>query len=287
MADTQLVAFDDLEDETPDDEWFRELLGAAQRWADAAGTSVDHVDMAGLIANDESADAAGVPEAARRWQVLDRPSAEWALGKLRDAATRQLQLEVEAQTMAAPYTLRIDRIHAWLQGELAPLRVTEAFMGSQLERYAIERRKEDEKRNKTTKLPSGEVRTTSSAPRVVIVDQAAVVQWAERNAPDIVRREPKVLLGDLRQRVSVERLITAARVTLSCGCVHETSSPSGLDLVVGSEYHCETCAEAALLGRVETLAVSYRPVTVTGEPLPLGIGVDVDPGGVDAKVVLT
>ncbi len=210
----------------------------------------------------------------RPWRVTDLGSAEWAMSKC-------AQAEAELQLLGAQAALWSRRIQDWYAEAARPLEAKVGFMSAQLERYAIEVRAEDPKR-KSVKLPSGTVKTTAKAARLVVTDEDAAKEWARENHPEAinVRTTETVLVGVLKERTRPVQYVTEATLTFSCGDVLELSEPDGVLLpAVGSEIHCWDCSETVLLGKVDVHATRWRL------SVPVD-GCDVDPGGVTAHVVL-
>lgn len=270
---------------TPDaDEWLEEFADFVVEVADDAGMDPDALvhQLLDVPADAHVNDSTPGLAIARRWAVVDDGAAEWSMRHVASATAEIEKLRLQADEWEA-------RIHAWFTQRAKPLEAKVAFMTSHLERYALYRRSVDEKA-KTLTLPSGKVRTTESSPKVVLdagnpksTGRPESIEWAEANAPDAIQTIRKLLVSDLRHHVHPRQLVTLAWVTNSCGCKVSVRDDEGLEIPpVGTETECVECGKDALIGRVEELAHRWVAVDDNGAYVP---GVDVDPGGVTAKVV--
>lgn len=252
------------------DAWLERVATEAVALADDAALDAS---AAGYLLAEEEQPIAG---AGARWTVTDDGSAEWAMRHVVAAST---ELEHLAQQAAA----WSERIAAWFDHRAKPLQAKVAFMGAHLERYALRVRQDTKGKTKTVVLPSGVVSTTGSSPKVVIRDEAATRHWAGHHAREALQpQEPKLLVSLLRQVVKPVELVTEAELTFSCGHRCPRRDPNGLVLPdVGTEVECEHHGPV-LLGRIDVQATRWVPMTTDGQ---LAEGVDVDPGGVTAKVV--
>lgn len=262
------------------DAWLEQVADAGAQLADDTGMDPDAAGALLAIPAHESAEGyaarALVPEAAQRWTVTDDRSAEWAMRHVVAATAEIERLRDQADNWEA-------RIHQWFTHRANPLLAKVAFMEAHLERHAIALRAADPKR-KTLVLPSGAVRTTSSAPKVVISNAGAAFTWACAHARGaLVPRQAELQVSKLREHVRPVQLVTEAELTFSCGHRTPRRDPNGLALPdVGTEVECEHHGPV-LLGRVDVAATRWVPLcTADGT---LGVGVEVDPGGVTAKVV--
>ncbi len=130
------------------------------------------------------------PEIAAATFVIDNDDlAEWAMRKVAGYHAE----ENAAAERAAEWHRRID---AWFHDHAAAIARRSAFLEAHLEAYGLARRDADPKA-KTTKLPSGQIKTTARAEAIEIVDADAVVEWADVAAPQIITKTVKVT--DLRK----------------------------------------------------------------------------------------
>lgn len=112
------------------------------------------------------------------FRVTDLASADWAMRKL--AVKRAWMAE-----QSAYYDSELDRLGAWLDEAKASAADTEGFFGSLLEDWHRRVLDTDEKQ-KTIKLPSGELKARKLPDGVVIADPDAFV-CAHGFASDLVR----------------------------------------------------------------------------------------------------
>lgn len=261
---------------TPDaDEWLEALASAAIELADESGA--EPAEAVALLLAQPMDRIYPDPRVsiAQRWAVTDDGAAEWSMRHIANANAEIEKLRLQADEWEA-------RIHQWFTQRAKPLEAKVAFMSAHLERYALYRREADPKA-KTLTLPSGRVRTTRQVPTVVISDADEAIRWTAQNAPEAIKTTHKVLVSDLRHHVHPRELVTLAWVTNSCGCKVSVRDDEGLQIPpVGTETECPECGQPALIGKVEELAHRWVAVDSDGAYVP---GVDVDPGGVTAKVV--
>lgn len=143
-----------------------------------------------------------IPEAAHI--PTTKAHAEWAMRKLAALLVKQNETAVQA----AEWRAQIDE---WADAELARVKPHVAYFEDMLERFGIAWRREhpDEA---TVRLPSGEIATTQpKTPKVVVMNEAAVIAWAkdaidEDNGRDaVVKVTESLLTSGLREVVDVQR----------------------------------------------------------------------------------
>jgi len=216
-----------------------------------------------------------LPEPAQRWRIDGTGSAAWAMAHVVSA-------EAQLEALTAQAVEWYARIDAWLAHESAQPRATVAFFGAHLERFALDAREADP-RKKSVTLPGGKVQTREAKPRAVVTDEEEALAWALNHAPEAIRTVEKLRLEALRQRLTVREMETLAWVTNSCGCKVSVRDDEGLDIPpVGTETECSECGAEALIGMVEVLHSRWVVTDAEGGFVP---GVDVDPGGITARVV--
>lgn len=241
------------------------------------------------------ADCVEADTGPRRWSIDNDNAAEWAM---RQCARAQATIDghiAQAQEWAA-------QIDAWLNDVTKAPVATRAFFEPQLEQYAIERRGADEKNNKTTKLPSGVVKTTSSSPSVKVADEAKVVAWADDKLPKataekVAATKRQVYVAPLRDECTIVDVVTVAAITDEDGMVVIATLPGFHDFdgdgipveivdtipAAGETWRNPTVNRLKAVAEVEVRA-SYQEVHgPDGTVVP---GVVIDPGGVTAKVVI-
>lgn len=145
----------------------------------------------------EDPDSAGVPH---RWTITDDGAAEWALRRIAVIDAERADLNEKA-------TAWRDRIQAWFDHATTPLDQRRDFFVFHLERYAYEQREATGR--KTLTFPSGKVASRESKPAAIVVDEAAVIAWANANLPgelleSVVRTVVSVSLTGLRDVVTID-----------------------------------------------------------------------------------
>lgn len=148
---------------------------------------------------DDALAEAGDPDTAADTFVIDSPdSANWALRKLAVHAAKLAEAEAFAQRER-------DRLDLWLAGERHQAEQSSSFLAGLLRRYhedrlaeqgidvhAVDRKMWDKARDKTIKLPAGELTVRRSDHWDI--DDATFLAWAEQNGHEDVirRRDPEV-----------------------------------------------------------------------------------------------
>jgi len=130
-------------------------------------------------------------EGRNAWRVDCLGKAVWALEKSAILARRQEEIRKIAQA-------KIERWEAWERAEVAKFDRDRDFFEDSVAAYALQRRAEDPKRNKSLVTPFGTVATrdTSNTPKWV-VDDAVFVPWLRENFPHLVTETP-VFKADLK-----------------------------------------------------------------------------------------
>lgn len=139
--------------------------------------------------------------AARNTDIGRIEDAEWAMRRL-----RELQDEVnEARAMHAAWRQPIDD---WLAARVAVPQARVAFLNRKLEAFGILMRQANPN-TATIPLPSGDIATRQAKePTVVIVDEDALIAWADEQLPalvyeDVVKTEQSVRVSELRKHVDI------------------------------------------------------------------------------------
>lgn len=249
--------------------------------ADEAG-----LDVAEAVDGYVVSGPAQATEPAGRWAITDEGSAEWAMRKLAAAHVEVHQLGEQATEWSR-------RITEWFMQRARPLQARGRFFEAHLERYAMERRAADPKA-KTLTLPSGQVRTRATAPRVTITDEGSLLSWLRSEQGQVVPAEvvevvEKVRVSELRDHVTaVQLVVELAASTEPCGCtyqVHPSAMPMPVALaaeLVGVPTVCMACGAPGTVSGVSVLATTWQVQDGAGNRVP---GCDVDAGGVSAKAV--
>lgn len=154
------------------------------------------------------------------WEIDGDRTATWALRKL---SVEQREVE----RIEAVYHDERARLDAWLDAALTRPLHRKEFFESKLIGYRL--RLEDaaadrgEELPRTYRLPGGSLVVRAGRARRVVADEATVVEWATRNAPEAVRRS--VLVSKLPGEQVDGRLVTDDGEPVP-GVTIETSDPS-------------------------------------------------------------
>lgn len=113
-----------------------------------------------------------------RWRIEDDTAANWALRKLAAYETEQDRINTQAFA-------EIARINEWRAARLAALTSHTDFFQARLAEYLrnIRRANPD---TKTYHLPAGTIASRTTAGAIRILDEPALIEWAETNEPDLV-----------------------------------------------------------------------------------------------------
>lgn len=172
----------------------------------AAG-GYDPADLLALSTDEISgADDAPPAEALVRtagWRIRSLDEAEWAGRRL--SASHQ---EIDAlRVQASEWRARIDE---WERSVTEPARRRLEFFERALAAFGLERRAEDEKRNKSTVVPSARVATRASrvGGEVAVVDEDKVLAWAvdaldQATYERVIKTVEKVLVSELRKIATI------------------------------------------------------------------------------------
>jgi len=214
------------------------------------------------------------------WTITDDNAAEWAMAHVAAA-------ETQMGAVRDQYLLWLDQLTRWSEDATKGPKRTVAFFTAHLQRYAVAARERDPKR-KTLTLPSGAAPTTEHKPSVIIVNDAALIEWAERtllpdvddpaNVPDgepVTYADAGVVKVTKEARISELRRLVRIHETVCEECAGD-GSVTGIELSDGSET-IETC------GVCDGERVTRSVITLGyGELVP---GVAVDPGGITANTL--
>lgn len=229
-----------------------------------------------------------------RWEITDDGSAEWAMAHV--AAIDANLAELKEQRQA--YIARIDR---WHTAAVLRLGGRRGFFAGHLERYAAAWRARDPKRNKTLHTASGVVKSTESQPKVAILNEQQLVQWALENMSDedvaaVVKMEP--LVSELRKRTKIVLAPIGYTVRLECGHEHHvpvinpaTDAPHTPESLRADGMMCDQCDPDPINGWEHRAVLEVgnwderRAVMPKGDGYVQVAGATIDPGGVTYKVV--
>ncbi len=134
-----------------------------------------------------------IEEPAREPFVVDDDSkADWAMRKL--ASIRRKQAE-----NTAIFDREVARVSEWLVKVNTALDRDAEWFEANLRPYALQERSKD---RKSIVLPHGTIKTVSGRVKFDIEDESKFLEWAETNAPELVRVKKEVdkkALGALNQ----------------------------------------------------------------------------------------
>lgn len=130
-------------------------------------------------------------EGRKAWKVDSLSKATWALEKSADLARRQREIRAIAEA-------KIARWEAWAREEIAKFDRDRDFFEDSVAAYALERRAEDPKRNKSLVTPFGTVKTHEGTGGWT-VDQEVAIRWAEENRPEFVQTKKTFTLGEAKK----------------------------------------------------------------------------------------
>ncbi len=134
-----------------------------------------------------------IEEPAREPFIVDNDSkADWAMRKL--ASIRRKQSD--NQTI---FDREVERVTEWLQKVNTDLERDAEWFESNLRPYALQERSKD---RKSIVLPHGTIKTISGRVKFDIEDESKFLEWAESNAPELVRVKKEIdkkALGAMNQ----------------------------------------------------------------------------------------
>lgn len=212
------------------------------------------------------------------WQVNDEADVNWA-------AAMHARYYDETRRLIGLRATYVQRIMDWFADAVEfPQRAQDLFENLLIP-YALNVRAASGGRLKTIPTTAGEITTRAAKAKVVVVDEAALVEWAEHEAPAAVKTAKSILLDPLRDKVDVLEIPT--RIVLSCACIVDVApldfswGAFAHDHQVGSLFVCADHVADALIG--QWLDVREVAVDKTGQAVPAAA---VDPAKVTAKVVV-
>ena len=134
-----------------------------------------------------------IEEPAREpFKVDDDSKADWAMRKLESIRRKQSDNKVI-------FDREVLRVAEWLDKVNTDLERDAEWFESNLRPYALTERLKD---RKSIVLPHGTIKTVAGRVKFDIEDESKFIQWAEVNAPDLVRIKKEIdkkALGALNQ----------------------------------------------------------------------------------------
>ncbi len=141
-------------------------------------------------------DDKNLPISADPWAIDCYGEAEWACAKV-------AAVDAELARIDQQYHEWLERLYAWHNEAIRPLEERREFFANHLGDY-LRRLREADPRTKSLALPSGKVASRVTPARPVVVDEAAVIDWARASDHDVVKVVESVRLAELRKVVVVD-----------------------------------------------------------------------------------
>jgi hypothetical protein len=202
-----------------------------------------------------------------KWHIGDDRSAEWAMRML-------VQIELKRSEVREQASRWMQEIVDWLERQDRSLARGVNYFDGQLRTYALARRAIDEDA-KTLRLPSGDVNTTKTRPRLEITDGDALLGFLKAaNRTELIRTKEEVQVSALKDAVKIEHGPALFSVSMDCGDTFEADSDD--------VRFCRVCGAEGAVMEVEQIVFEQWWPTLYGVVLP---GVEVVPPSVSAKVV--
>lgn len=200
------------------------------------------------------------------WSITTIGEADWALRKL-------MEIRQHEQAYA-------DEIALWTAARDRALRAGQ-FFADALERWGVEQRIAT--KTKTFPLAHGTISTRSSAPRLVITDEDAALNWLRACEPDAIRTTEKALISAVTT-VAIGTVIvgfeatnkTTGEVEQQMLDLPQPNDPERIAAVaakLGDEWAVRPITEPAAVATVSAPVGTWPPSGLTeGQPV-LGFGV--------------
>ncbi len=136
-------------------------------------------------------------DAEESWSISSYGEAEWSMAKVST-------VDAELARIDQQYEEWLQRLDNWRNAAVRPLQERREFFVGHLSDY-LRRLRQENPRKKSLPLPSGKVSSRHQQPRAVIVDEAAVIEWARASDhAEVIRVVESVRLDDLRKLVKVD-----------------------------------------------------------------------------------
>lgn len=123
-------------------------------------------------------------EQREAFRITDDDLAGWALRKLSADRAEVARIEATAQ-------VEIDRIQAWALDAAETVKARSRFLEGRLGDY-FRQLAHDNPKLSTHKLPQGSIGRRKNPDRLTVNDEAAFIEWAERECPAAVKKSPLV-----------------------------------------------------------------------------------------------
>lgn len=144
-----------------------------------------------------------------RFTITDDGAADWALRKIAQLRTLQVQ---RAQFVDG----KIQELTTWQKQRDAVDEKSITYFTDLLEAYFNELHQSGKLgKRKSWSLPNGTLRVRNTPPKFAR-DNKKIIKWAEKNAPEVVRNEPKLAWTDLKKRVQITESMQAVDKVTGC-----------------------------------------------------------------------
>lgn len=253
-----------------------QMAETGSRPLDLLALDSSEVEQGDHLTPEAAAHAAAVARVAG-YQIVDEDHAEWA-GSI---YTRHAHRVAAAERR---YRERVDRLARQFDEETRASARSIEFLGEALERFALSRRADDPKRNKTTTLTSLKVATTTrnAGGKVTVADAEALLGWAERTLDPktyetVVEHTPKLVAAGIK---ATTRIVSVGDV------VRDEDTEDLVEIVLvdqAGEIHRAT--GEALAPYVSDDGHLLTEYVVGPDWLPVA-GADIEPESVSAKITL-
>jgi phage host-nuclease inhibitor protein Gam len=160
-----------------------------------------------------------------RYRILGDREALWAMRKLRSIRLKQFDNTDLANE-------EIQRIKDWEAEVNNPLDSDALYFEGLLIDYAFRCRVDENDGRKTIKTPAGQVKTRSGSSSVKVEDKDAFIEWAEKNAPDLIRTKVEVDIPAVKETSVVQDsiVVTADGEIIPGLAVHVSEMSATIDL---------------------------------------------------------
>jgi phage host-nuclease inhibitor protein Gam len=135
--------------------------------------------------------------AKEHYRILGDREALWAMRKLNAIRLKQFNNTDLANE-------EVQRIRQWEEEVNGPLDNDATYFENLLIDYAFRCRVDENDGRKSIKTAAGTVKTRLGSPSVRVEDKDAFIEWAQSNAPDLVRTKVEVDIAAVKEAAVVE-----------------------------------------------------------------------------------
>jgi len=200
------------------------------------------------------------------WRIETVGQADWAMMHVADARDKARDYD--------------DQIELWEEAKARMMRASE-WLEDRLAEWAVQNRTE---RIKSQQLAHGTVRTARHKAKPTVVDEDAVIEWAERICPRAVKVTKRFLISEIDAEWRIGEVAVGFRaIHKATGEVEEvpTAHPtaewsdqwSRVKARLGEDWSVSVITEAAVLDVHNEIVpgVTITPERVTATVTPLGV----------------